>query len=131
MRYDATKIDMLFLEKVKNIIIMERELSEHIGDAGVLYKAKKMGFSDAFIGKLWGKSDEEIYKIREKRYIFPVYKMIDTCASEFESYIPTSTRPTKTKTSPLCPTKRRLSFSAPVLSESVRALSSTTPPFTR
>ena len=88
MIYDATKIDMLFLEKVKNIIIMERELSEHIGDAGVLYKAKKMGFSDAFIGKLWGKSDEEIYKIREKRYIFPVYKMIDTCASEFESYIP-------------------------------------------
>ena len=47
-----------------------------------------MGFSDAFIGKLWGKSDEEIYKIREKRDIFPVYKMIDTCASEFESYIP-------------------------------------------
>ena len=72
MIYDATKIDMLFLEKVKNIILMERELSEHIGDAGVLFKAKKMGFSDAFIGKLWGKSDEEIYKIREKRYIFPV-----------------------------------------------------------
>ena len=86
--YDATKIDMLFLEKVKNIVAMERKVKENKGDTDTLYAAKKMGFSDEFIGKLWNKSGEEIYKIRSLQNIFPVYKMIDTCASEFESYIP-------------------------------------------
>ncbi len=86
--YDATKIDMLFLEKVKNIVKMERKAKENKGDTDTLYKAKKMGFSDEFIGKLWDMKGEEIYKIRCEKNIFPVYKMIDTCASEFESYIP-------------------------------------------
>ena len=85
---NATKIDMLFLEKIKNIVKTENKLREHIGDTDTLYSAKKLGFSDEFIGKLWGMTGEEIYKIREKRGMFPVYKMIDTCASEFESYIP-------------------------------------------
>ena len=85
---NATKIDMLFLEKIKNIVKAEDKLKEHIGDTDTLYMAKKLGFSDEFIGKLWGMTGEEIYKIREKRGMFPVYKMIDTCASEFESYIP-------------------------------------------
>lgn len=86
--YDATKIDMLFLEKIKNIVAMERRVKENKGDTETLYAAKKMGFSDDFIGRLWNKSGEEIYKIRSLQNIFPVYKMIDTCASEFESYIP-------------------------------------------
>ena len=85
---NATKIDMLFLEKIKNIVKTENKLKEHIGDTDTLYTAKKLGFSDEFIGKLWGMTGEEIYKIREKLGMFPVYKMIDTCASEFESYIP-------------------------------------------
>lgn len=85
---NATKIDMLFLEKIKNIVKTENKLKEHIGDTDTLYTAKKLGFSDEFIGRLWGMTGEEIYKIREKRGMFPVYKMIDTCASEFESYIP-------------------------------------------
>lgn len=85
---NATKIDMLFLEKIKNIVKTENKLREHIGDTDTLYAAKKLGFSDEFIGKLWGMTGDEIYKIREKRGMFPVYKMIDTCASEFESYIP-------------------------------------------
>ena len=86
--YDATKIDMLFLEKVKNIVAMERLVKENKGDTETLYNAKKMGFSDEFIGKLWDMRGEDIYKIRCEKNIFPVYKMIDTCASEFESYIP-------------------------------------------
>ncbi|MBQ2286665.1 MAG: carbamoyl-phosphate synthase large subunit [Clostridia bacterium] len=88
MIYDATKIDMLFLEKIRNIVKTENKLKEHIGDIGTLYKAKKMGFSDGYIGRLWGMTEEEIFDIREKQGIFPVYKMIDSCASEFESYIP-------------------------------------------
>ena len=85
---NATKIDMLFLEKIKNIVSTEEKLKEHVGDIDTLYTAKKLGFSDEFIGKLWDMTGVEIYKIREKHDIFPVYKMIDTCASEFESYIP-------------------------------------------
>ena len=47
-----------------------------------------MGFSDKYIGQLWGLSQHEMYRLREKHDIFPVYKMIDTCASEFSSYVP-------------------------------------------
>ena len=84
----ATKIDMLFLEKVKNIVSMENELSGAPQDIGVLREAKRMGFSDKFIAKLWGCRELDVYHMREREGIFPVYKMIDTCASEFESYIP-------------------------------------------
>ena len=85
---NATRIDMLFLEKVKNIVKIENKLKEHIGDTNTLYTAKKFGFSDEFIGRLWGMTGDDIYRIREKHEMFPVYKMIDSCASEFESYIP-------------------------------------------
>ena len=84
----ATKIDMLFLEKVKKIVSMENELSGAPQDIGVLREAKRMGFSDKFIAKLWGCRELDVYHMREREGIFPVYKMIDTCASEFESYIP-------------------------------------------
>ena len=47
-----------------------------------------MGFSDKFIGQLWGISQQDVYRLREKNGLFPVYKMIDTCASEFSSYVP-------------------------------------------
>ncbi len=85
---DVTKIDMFFIEKIKNIILMENELKANIGDIAVLYKAKRMGFSDDFIAQLWHKTGKEIYQIREANDMFPVYKMIDTCAAEFAGYIP-------------------------------------------
>ena len=53
-----------------------------------LRHAKKMGFSDREIGVLWNMPEEEVFNLRQKASITPVYKMIDTCASEFESYIP-------------------------------------------
>lgn len=84
----ATKIDMLFLEKVKNIVSMEKELAAAPQNPDVLYEAKRMGFSDKYIAKLWGCSEIDVYRLREQINLFPVYKMIDTCASEFESYIP-------------------------------------------
>jgi carbamoyl-phosphate synthase, large subunit len=84
----ATKIDMLFLEKVRNIVSMENELSGAPQDVGLLREAKRMGFSDQFIAKLWGCRELDVYHMREREGIFPIYKMIDTCASEFESYIP-------------------------------------------
>ena len=84
----ATGMDLLFLHKIRNITDMERELRGHIGDQAVLYRAKRMGFGDDEIAVLWDSSSEAIYALRREIGLCPVYKMIDTCASEFESYVP-------------------------------------------
>lgn len=84
----ATKIDMFFLEKFKNIIEFEKVLSENKGDITTLYDAKRMGFSDKYISQSWNVKETEIWEMRKQNRIMPVYKMIDTCASEFDSYIP-------------------------------------------
>ncbi len=86
--YNASKIDMFFLEKFANIIKFEDVVRSNVGDIETLKAAKRIGFSDKFIGQLWGKSESEMYKMRKAEGIYPVYKMIDTCASEFSSYIP-------------------------------------------
>ncbi|MBP3774888.1 MAG: carbamoyl-phosphate synthase large subunit [Bacteroidaceae bacterium] len=86
--YDQTKIDMLFLEKIKNIVRFERTVRENVRDRAVLLEAKRMGFSDKYLAQLWQCQENDIYHLREDWGIFPVYKMIDTCASEFSSYVP-------------------------------------------
>lgn len=86
--FEITKIDMFFLEKIKNIVDFERVVAEHKDDLDTLYQAKRMGFSDKYIAKLWKTTEDEIYNLRKTNNMFPVYKMIDTCASEFDSYIP-------------------------------------------
>lgn len=88
MIYNETKIDMLFLDKIKNIVDFEVVLKEHPMDDETLYQAKRLGFSDKYIGQVWGKSEQEMFLLRKKKGIMPVYKMIDTCASEFSSYVP-------------------------------------------
>ncbi|HIU69302.1 MAG TPA: carbamoyl-phosphate synthase large subunit [Candidatus Scubalenecus merdavium] len=86
--YNATKIDMFFLEKIKNIVEFETTVKAHCGDVQTLRDAKKMGFSDKFIGMLWDMSEADVFRLRKAENIFPIYKMIDTCASEFASYVP-------------------------------------------
>ncbi|MCR5797604.1 MAG: carbamoyl-phosphate synthase large subunit, partial [Eubacterium sp.] len=86
--HKITQIDKIFLVKIRNIIAMERMLSDNKGDLSVLIEAKKLGFSDTYIAKLWEMSEIEVYNLRKEQNIFPVYKMIDSCASEFDSYIP-------------------------------------------
>ncbi|MBP3423451.1 MAG: carbamoyl-phosphate synthase large subunit [Alistipes sp.] len=86
--YDRTKIDMLFLEKFKNIVRMERRLAEAKGEKEALYEAKRMGFGDKFIGQLWGMTEREVFELRESFDIKPVYKIIDSCSGEFDRYIP-------------------------------------------
>ncbi len=86
--YNITKIDMFFLEKIRHIVKLENLLTENIGNIEVLKRLKKIGFSDKYIAKIWDKEEEEIYQLRKKEKIFPKYKMIDTCSSEFESYVP-------------------------------------------
>ena len=86
--YSATKIDMFFLEKIRGIIEYEQVIRSHVGDLEVLREAKRMGFSDGYIAGVWGMSDIQMYQLREANDIFPVYKVIDTCAGEFDSYVP-------------------------------------------
>ena len=87
---NVTQIDMFFLDKIKNIVDFEKVLEqpESVGNIDLLYKAKKMGFCDKYIAHLWQMTEDDVYEMRKKHNMFPVYKMIDTCASEFDSYIP-------------------------------------------
>ncbi len=87
---NATQIDMFFLDKIKNIVDFERVLEnpESKGNVDILYKAKKMGFSDKYIAQLWNEKEEYVYDLRKANNMFPVYKMIDSCAGEVISDIP-------------------------------------------
>ncbi len=86
--YNQTKIDIFFLEKIKNIVSFEKVIKTNPLDISVLKEAKKMGISDEYIAECWQKDKTDIYLLRKENNIYPVYKMIDTCASEFESYVP-------------------------------------------
>ena len=79
---------MFFLDKLKNIVDFETVLKENKNDIAVLKDAKRLGVSDKFIGICWGLSEAEVFALRKANAVFPVYKMIDTCASEFDSYVP-------------------------------------------
>ena len=86
--WEATQIDMLFLDKISNIVRYEGEIKARPWDETILRKAKRKGFSDRAIAWLWKCTEREVYEKRRELGIFPVYKMIDTCASEFDSYVP-------------------------------------------
>ena len=85
---EATAIDRFFIRKLRNIVEEEKEIKDNPGDLKVLREAKKVGFSDKVIAQFWNMPETEIFALRKANGIIPVYKMIDTCASEFESYIP-------------------------------------------
>lgn len=85
--YSITKIDRFFLDKILNIVELEKEIKKG-KDVQVLAKAKKYGFSDEYIGSVWSMTPLEVFKMRKQEGIMPVYKSIDTCAGEFKSYIP-------------------------------------------
>ncbi|NSL51249.1 carbamoyl-phosphate synthase large subunit [Calidifontibacillus erzurumensis] len=86
--YEWSKIDRFFLEKIKGIIDFETVFKQNPMDIEILREAKAKGFSDIAIAKLWGKTEQEIYDFRKANGIMPVYKMVDTCAAEFESETP-------------------------------------------
>ena len=86
--HEWTKIDYFFLNKFQHIIDIEHDLKGHIGDIDRLEWAKKYGFSDRVIAHRWNMTEREIYDLRQANNINPVFKMVDTCASEFESNTP-------------------------------------------
>ena len=83
-----TQIDPFFLDKLGNIVALEQALAACPGDPGVLLRAKRSGFSDGWIARTWGMEEDAVRALRKEHGILPVYKMIDSCASEFDSYIP-------------------------------------------
>ena len=85
---NITQIDMFFLDKIKKIVDFEKEMEANPGNGEYLVAAKKMGFSDSYVAELWHTTEDEIYDRRLQEGLFPIYKMIDTCASEFDSYVP-------------------------------------------
>ncbi len=76
--HKTTMITELFLQSLKKITDMEHKLKTNVNSLDVLREAKKMGFSDKFIAKLWNLSEVEIYEKRKKYGIIPVFRMVDT-----------------------------------------------------
>ena len=73
---------------MKKIIEMENMLKANPWNRDVLHEAKRGGFSDRAVAWLWNTDEDTVFRIRKEMHLFPVYKMIDTCASEFDSYVP-------------------------------------------
>ncbi|MFG6497416.1 carbamoyl-phosphate synthase large subunit [Fictibacillus sp. UD] len=86
--HEWTKIDLFFLEKLYGIILLEKRVKERKKDAVILKKAKEKGFSDRWIAEAWEMDEYELYQFRLNERIKPVFKMVDTCAAEFESATP-------------------------------------------
>lgn len=86
--HDWSKIDLFFLYKLEGIIKLEKVLAENPFDLELAKTAKEKGFADIQLAKLWNSSEKEVYEWRAANKLVPVYKMVDTCAAEFESGTP-------------------------------------------
>ena len=89
--YKLTQIDPFFLQNIKDIVNFEEKIKSLRKDPlnfSLLQRAKELGFSDKRIGELAGLTEDEVRKLREKARIYPVWKVVDTCAGEFESETP-------------------------------------------
>ncbi len=84
--YEITAITPYFLEAVKRITDYEPVLKANVGDLDVLRGAKKLGFSDKFIARLWNVDETEIWNQRRANGVMPFYRMVDTCHTN--AYIP-------------------------------------------
>ncbi|MBO5213909.1 MAG: carbamoyl-phosphate synthase large subunit, partial [Clostridia bacterium] len=84
--HEITQITPFFLEAIKRIVDMEETLKENVRNEEILRAAKKMGFSDKYIARMWKCSELDVYKFRKEINLFPVFKMVDTCHTN--AYIP-------------------------------------------
>ena len=84
--HQITAITAYFLEAIQRIVRMEELLKENQLDLETLKQAKKMGFSDKYIAKLWSCNELDVYNFRKKHNLFPVFRMVDTCHTG--AYIP-------------------------------------------
>ena len=84
--HEITKITSFFLEAIKRIIDMEEALKAHPFELETLTDAKKMGFSDKYVARMWKCTELEVFDFRKKNNLFPVFRMVDTCHTN--AYIP-------------------------------------------
>jgi carbamoyl-phosphate synthase large subunit len=100
--YQLTKVDPWFLHQIKEIVDAEVELKNATPSTELLRAAKQMGFSDRALASFWKMTELEIRNWRTSEKIIPVYKLVDTCAAEFEAYTPYyySTYETENETRP-------------------------------
>ncbi len=83
-----SKIDKFFIWKIKKLIDFEKVIADFKFDLETLIQAKKLGFADVNIAVLWGVTEREVFDFRKENGVMPVFKMVDTCAAEFESETP-------------------------------------------
>jgi carbamoyl-phosphate synthase large subunit len=90
--YHATKIDRWFLHNIHEIVDLEERLracpSLYAADDELLWQAKQYGYSDRQLAHLWHATDLEVRRQRKARGVEPVFKVVDTCAAEFEAFTP-------------------------------------------
>ena len=84
--HEITKITPFFLEAIKRIVDMEELLKVKVCDLETLTAAKKMGFSDKYVARMWKCSELDVYNFRKEHNLFPVFRMVDTCHTG--AYIP-------------------------------------------
>ena len=83
-----TAIDKFFVDKIKHIVTLEKEAEANPFAVKILKECKKYGFCDRAVAQLWNTDELKVKKFRLENGILPVYKEIDSCASEFDAYIP-------------------------------------------
>ena len=86
--FALTKIDRFFLHKIAHILSIETALKENVMDQEVLRNAKRNGFADSTIARLWNCEELKVAEFRKQHGLIPVFKMVDTCAGEFVSATP-------------------------------------------
>ncbi len=84
--HEITQITSFFLEAIKRIVDMEETLKAHVYDLETLTAAKKMGFSDKYVARMWKCEELDVYNFRKRNNLFPVFRMVDTCHTG--AYIP-------------------------------------------
>jgi len=89
--FGLSKIDPWFLHNIKQIVELEKQIKEYNLESlpeDLLKTAKEYGYSDIYIANLINCSEDQISEKRKTQGLVPVYKMVDTCAAEFEAYTP-------------------------------------------
>jgi len=84
--HKITMITPFFLQAILNIVNMEEALKANVQDVDTLLTAKKMGFSDKYVARMWKCSELDVYHFRKEHQLFPSFKMVDTCHTG--AYIP-------------------------------------------
>lgn len=84
----STQIDLYFLSKLENILKMQQQMTDGLLSADMVLKARKLGFNNTMIKAIHHATDDELVKLDQMEDQHLVYKMVDTCAAEFDSTTP-------------------------------------------